>query len=112
MSLTAHFVPASNVGAQQVIYFWMMDTNIADKTPLSSLNATFALNPQAKATLNYTPSTTKSTMERIDSPTSLNYIQEVNGNLPFLSSNMKGIQIKQPFQSGSLQNTMIFNIPT
>jgi hypothetical protein len=51
-------------------------------------------------------------MERRNSPTDMNYIPEANNNLPFASSNMRGIQIKQPFQNGGLENTMIFSFST
>lgn len=51
-------------------------------------------------------------MERRNSPTPLNYMQEVNNNLTFMSSNMRGIQIKQPFQVAALQNSLILNVPT
>src|SRR4030095_4819301 len=54
----------------------------------------------------------KASMERRNGPTPINYFQEANGNTPFMISNMRGIQIKQPFQSGGLQNILTFNIPT
>jgi hypothetical protein len=51
-------------------------------------------------------------MERRNSPTNINYIPEANNNIPFATSNMRGIQIKQPFQSGTQENTLIFNLST
>jgi hypothetical protein len=51
-------------------------------------------------------------MERRNSPTPINYLPQANGNIDYLNSNMRGIQIKQPFQSGSLENTLLFNFAT
>ncbi|WP_353850637.1 T9SS type A sorting domain-containing protein [Flavobacterium sp.] len=51
-------------------------------------------------------------MERRNSPTDINYIPEANSNIPFATSNMRGLQIKQPFQNGTNENAMIFNVST
>ena len=51
-------------------------------------------------------------MERRNSPTVLNYIPEANNNIPFASANMRGIQIKQPFQYQGMENTLLFNFST
>lgn len=51
-------------------------------------------------------------MERRNSPTNINYIPEANDGIPFVSLDMRGIQVKQPFHNGSNENTMIFNVST
>jgi hypothetical protein len=51
-------------------------------------------------------------MERRNSPTEINYIPLANNDLPFATSDMKGLQIKEPLQNGSLGNTMVFNFST
>jgi hypothetical protein len=51
-------------------------------------------------------------MERRNSPTNINYRPSTNNNLPYDAALMKGLQIKQMFQSGSLENLMVFNIST
>jgi len=121
-SLTAHFIPSSTTGTPEIVYFWMMDTAIANDTPLTSLNSTFEV--AANGVIQYqsslagypfdstSPNWRKASMERRNSPTPLNYYPEANGNLPFANSNMRGLQITQPFQSGGLQNTLIFNFST
>ncbi|ESU26194.1 hypothetical protein FSS13T_11850 [Flavobacterium saliperosum S13] len=121
-SLTAHFIPSTTTGTPEIVYFWMMDTAIANDTPLTSLNSTFEV--AANGVLQYqsslagypfdstSPNWRKASMERRNSPTPLNYYPEANGNLPFANSNMRGLQITQPFQSGGLQNTLIFNFST
>lgn len=121
-SVTAHFIPSGNGTVSETLYFWMMDTAIANDTPLTSINSSFE--KTVDGILHYqscfvgypfdstNPSWRKASMERRNSPTPLNYIPEVNGNLDYANSNMRGIQIKQPFQSGGLENTMIFNFST
>jgi hypothetical protein len=54
----------------------------------------------------------KASMERRNSPTDINYIALANNDLPFATSDMKGLQIKEPLQNGSLGNTMVFNFST
>jgi hypothetical protein len=51
-------------------------------------------------------------MERRNSPTDINYIPAANGNIAFASSNMRGIQVKQPFQNNGFENEMHFNFST
>lgn len=121
-SVTAHFVPAGSGGEEVPIYFWMFDTAIANDTPLTSLNSTYQV--PAQGVLNYQSCLTgypfeatnvnwrKASMERKNGPTVINYIPEVNNNLPFATSNMRGIQIKQPFQSNGQENKMIFSNST
>ncbi len=54
----------------------------------------------------------KASMERRNSPTDINYFPELNSNLPFLTSDMKGLQIKEPLQSAGQENLMVFNFST
>lgn len=122
ISLTAHFMPSNTTGTPEIMYFWMMDTAIPNDTPLTNLNSTFEIGTngilQYQSSLtgypfdNTNPNWRKASMERRNSPTPLNYYPEANGNLPFLNSNMRGLQVTQPFQSGGLQNTMVFNFST
>jgi hypothetical protein len=51
-------------------------------------------------------------MERRNNPTDVNYIPEVNNNLTFAASNMRGIQVKQPFQNNGQENKLIFSSST
>ncbi|WP_313805895.1 CotH kinase family protein [Flavobacterium sp.] len=120
LSLTAHFSPDEPTGSQEVVYFWMMDTAIPNDTPLTALNSSYEIS--TNAVLNYqsclvgypfnnsNPNWRKASMERRNSPTELNYIPSANNNLNFANSNMRGLQVTQPFQSGNLENTMVFNV--
>lgn len=124
-SVTANFVPDAPVEVEEPIYFWIFDSTVTNDTPLTFLNATFQVdNEQSNGVLQYesclvgypfdstSPNWRKASMERRNSPTDINYIPEANNNVPFASSNMRGIQIKQPFQNGTNENAMIFNVST
>lgn len=122
-SVTAHFSPTGNVETSVPIYFWMMDSSIPNNTQLETLNSTFEFST-ANAVLEFqsclvgypfsssSPNYHHASMERRNSPTSVNYLPQANGNLTFEASGMRGLQIKQPFQNGGLENTMIFKFST
>lgn len=123
ISLKAHFIPDTNTNVSKILYFWVMNTDIPNDTPLTSLPSTFAVFPtngglQFQSSLagypftNASPNWRKASMERRNNPTPVNYYPEVNQNTAYINSNMRGLQIKQPFQSGGLQNTMVFNLST
>jgi len=121
-SLTAVFVPVAFAEISTPIYYWVMNSSIVNGTPLTTLNPTYKIGEDAslqyQSCLAGYPFTSgnvnygKASMERRNSATSLNYKPEANTNLSYALSDMKGIQIKQPFQSGGIENTMIFNLST
>jgi hypothetical protein len=122
-SVTAVFV-AETVATSQPIYYWIMNSTIANNTPLETLNTTYRAGTvdgviQYQSCLVGYPFTAadlvnwrKASMERRNLPTDINYIPLANNDLPFATSDMKGLQIKEPLQSGSLENTMVFNFST
>lgn len=119
---TAVFTPQV-IATSEPIYFWLMDGNIPNDTPLTTLNSTYEVGG-IDASITYTsslpgypytstdPLWRHGSMERRNSPTPINYIPEANNNVPYSAGIMKALQITQPFQSGSLENTMVFNIST
>ncbi|MBS1533431.1 MAG: putative Ig domain-containing protein, partial [Bacteroidetes bacterium] len=121
-SITANFIADTNTDVFVPIYFWMMDSNIVNGAQLTSLNTTYEL--AADGVIQYqsclsgypypsnSPNYGKASMERRNNPTSINYRQSVNGNIAYASSNMRGLQIKQPFQSNGLENTLVFQFST
>jgi len=121
-SLTAHFIPSGDPGTPVPIYFWMMNDAIPNDKPLLSLSSTYEIGTEAviqyqSCLVGYpftsaSPNYHHAAMERRNSPTSLNYMSQANNNVTYPLSGMKGLQIKQPFQSGGLQNTMVFNFST
>jgi hypothetical protein len=121
-SVTANFIPSQEPATQEPIYFWMMDSSLANDTPLTSVNSTFEVGTEGVLSYesclvgypfdNTHPNWRKASMERRNSPTDINYIPEANNDLPFASANMRGIQIKQPFQNEGLENTLLFSFST
>jgi hypothetical protein len=123
IDLTAHFTPTEVIVDTKVpIHFWLFDNNISIDTPLTQMEATYSLTENAQ--LNYQSALVgypfssnhshwrKASMEKINKPTQINYIPQSNNDIPFPDVNMRGIQIKQPFEEGTNQNTLIFNLPT
>jgi len=123
-NVTAVFV-AETVASSQPIYYWMMNSDITNNLTLTSLNSTFKSgSTSTDGTLQFESSLTgypfadtdanygHASMERRNNPTDINYIPEANNNLDFASSSMKGLQVKEPLQNGSLENTMVFNFST
>jgi hypothetical protein len=120
-SVTAVFV-ASVAETSVPIYFWMMDSSIPNDTPLQTLSSTFTVGSdgaiQYESCLVGYPFTSASpnwrhaSMERRNSPTSINYIPEANGDVPYSAGIMKGLQITEPLEAAGLGNTMVFNFST
>ena len=121
-SLTAHFIPSGNPSTPVPMFFWMMNDAIPNDVPLETLNSSYEVATEGviqyqSCLVGYpftsaSPSYHHAAMERRNSPTPLNYMSSANGNITYELSGMKGLQIKQPFQSGGLQNTLIFNLST
>jgi hypothetical protein len=121
-SVTAVFIPET-VASSEPIYFWYMDTNIPNDTPLTALATTFEAE-SIDGNIAYTsslpgypytsadPLWRHGSMERRNKPTPINYIPEANGGAAYVAASMRGLQITEPLQSGSLENTMVFNFST
>lgn len=119
--LTAHFIP-SEEAEEAPIYFWLVDNAVPNNTALTEINSSFEI--PAEGLLRFEsclegypfnsahPNWRKASMERRNSPTDLNYIPEANEDVPFESANMRGLQIKQPFQQNGLENQLIFEFST
>ena len=118
IQLTAHFIPSEETAEEAPIYFWVMNNSVPNDTALTQINASFEV--PAEGLLRFEsclegypfdsshPNWRKASMERRNSPTILNYIPEANDDVPFESANMRGLQIKQPFQQNGLENQLIF----
>lgn len=121
VNLTAHFTQITDF--QSTTYFWFMGTAIPNDVPLTSLAATYSIN-QTPANLifqsclsgypfsNTHPQWRKASMERRNLPTNINYRVAANNNIAFQDSDMRAIQIKQPFQNGGMENTLILEFST
>jgi hypothetical protein len=108
-----------------LLYFWLMDNNMPNNTPLETLAPTYVYEGEnASATLDYEsslegypfdsshPNWRVASMERRNEPTSINYIPEANNGIPFENVNMRALQVRQSFRSGTAENTMIFTANT
>lgn len=106
-----------------VAYFWLFDRSIPNDTPLEKVNSTYSRN-NLTAELVYTsslsgypftstsPNWRKASLERKNAPTSINYSAFANNDNEYNPLVMRGLQIKQPFKSGSLENTIQINLST
>jgi uncharacterized repeat protein (TIGR02543 family) len=119
--IRAVFTPDENY--DHLLYFWLVDDEIENDTPIESLTSTFSRN-SLTAMMNYNSSLTgypfdnndanwrKASLERINEPTAVNYQDLANDNIPFAPQIMKGLQIKQPFQSGGSENSLELDFST
>ncbi|WP_410524681.1 CotH kinase family protein [Polaribacter sp. IC063] len=104
-------------------YFWLFDAMIPNDTPLQKVNSTYTRNGLV-AEIAYTsslmgypftstsPNWRKASLERKNAPTLINYSPLANKDTPYSSQIMRGLQVKQPFKSGSLENTLQLNVST
>ncbi|WP_397444459.1 lamin tail domain-containing protein [Polaribacter sp. R77954] len=121
LQIRAVFTPDEDY--DHLLYFWLLDDEIENDTPLETLNSTYSRN-NAIAKLNYNSSLAgypfdksdanwrKASLERIDEPTIINYQGIANNDIPFAPQIMKGVQIKQPFQSGGSENALELDFST
>ncbi|MCC5916193.1 MAG: CotH kinase family protein [Cryomorphaceae bacterium] len=120
LQIQANFINDTN---PEVIYFWVMDTELPNNQPLDSMVATYSASG-AHATIQYNSclqgypfnsshnNWRKASMERRNAPTDINYRASANNDIPFSNANVRGLQIKQPFRIGSSENEMIMQFST
>lgn len=119
LNVKACFVKTSE---PQLIFFWLFDTSVPNDTPLQQVDATWELSGDASiqfhsALAGYPfysghPNWRKASMERRNAPTEINYRPEANNGISYAASNMRGLQIKQPFTGDGGENMMIFHVPS
>ena len=115
LALQANFTPDEDFS--HLLYFWLFDDAIENDLPIETLNSTYSRN-SASAQLNYNSALSgypfaendanwrKASLERINEPTEINYQDLANDNIAFAPQMMKGLQVKQPFRSGGLENSL------
>jgi hypothetical protein len=121
LRIQANFTPDEDYS--HLLYFWLLDDAISNDVPLEVVNSTYSRN-DLTAKLNYNSSLSgypfdannsnwrKASLERINEPTAINYQTLANNNIAFAPQVMKGLQIKQPFKSGSLENSVELDFST
>ena len=121
LSLQANFTPDEDF--DHLLYFWLFNEEISNDLPLESIKSTYSRN-FLEANMNYNSALSgypfdennanwrKASLERINEPTAINYQDLANNNIAFAPQIMKGLQIKQPFQSGDSENTLELEFST
>jgi hypothetical protein len=106
----------------RLLYSWFFDAAIPNDQPLESIQPHFSIHPNGLLTyhssLSGYPFTEehalwrKAALERRNAPTPTNYRPEGNKWIPYQYSDMRGLQVKQPFAAGGGENTLIFQFST
>lgn len=119
-SIKAHFTAIAEID-YELLHFWFFGTALPNDTPITQIEPTFTT---GHALLNYEsclagypfspgePNWRRASLERRNSPTPLNYVEEGNNDIPFVNSNIRGIQIKQPFRFEEDENSLILTCST
>ena len=120
-TLRAHFVVDPNFGVvREVLNFWALNTQLPNDTPLTHLTPTYSKS-NVTAVLNYHsafqgypfsvghPLWRRASLERRNQPTELNYTPDGNFNLPFNQANIRGVQVRQPFENETRKNHLILH---
>jgi hypothetical protein len=118
-TLVANFVKIKEL---PVIAYWFFGRDLPNNTPLGSIKPLYGKFDNTLLTYSsslegypFNPEHEywrKASLERRNAPTDINYIQDMNDDIPYNDSEMRGIQVKQPFATDSRENIMIFHLPT
>jgi hypothetical protein len=103
-------------------YFWYFSDSLPNNTPLEWVESTFSLRESAaiefeSALVGYPfddehANWRMASMERRNRPTDINYRERGNRGRVYTESEMRALQVKQPFRDGDRENAMIFHLPT
>jgi hypothetical protein len=114
--------PPGEPPQSDLLYFWMFDDTMVNNTPLSTIEADFAIGNTPKINFNSAlegypfhdghTQWRKASMERRNRPTDINYHPAGNLGRPYDSSSMRGLQVRQPFTGDAGENSLIFELPT
>lgn len=123
IQITAHFIPNTENIHPELLYYWVMTTDIPNNTPLLNLPATFTYQDHVAEIIYESclegypfhqdhPNWRRASMERRNAPTTQNYIPEGNSNLQYGQFAMRGLQIKQPFGDNDRENKVMIKLNT
>ena len=120
--LDAQMGTPPEIAPYQMNRFWHFGTWVPNDEPLLRLDATYPATSDAsiefKSALDGYPFTSehpnwrKASMERRNSPTSVNYSSEAMGGSSYDAGAMRGVQIKQPFRGDAGETELIVHVPT
>ena len=111
-----------SIDSATLLYFWMMDTRIPNDQPLTGLNSTFSATgdtariefSSAQTAYPYAPGHPlwrKSSLERRNAPTPLNYRPQAEGGATYNAGVMRGLQVTQPMWTTTRWNTVLLRLP-
>jgi hypothetical protein len=114
-SVTAHFEPLTP--ADELLHFWVFDRQLPNDAPLEQVHARYSAIGRLPS-LNFLsclpgypyqpghPDWRRASMERRNSPTDLNYRPIGNNGVSYPQSDMRGLQIRPPYASGTSENQL------
>jgi hypothetical protein len=119
MTLEAHY---SESEVPDIISFWFFGEDLPNDMPLDTIVPTYLTQTGSMITfesaLDGYPYTEehelwrKSSLERRNEPTDINYHSHVNNDIPFGESNMRGIQVRQPLSVNGNESALVIHVPT
>lgn len=123
MTVSGVFTSAAPALSQTLVHFWYFNQDLPNELPLTTIDATYSIAGSAvrieyQSALQGYPFTSehldwrKAALERRNAPTSLNYRPIANAGRAYSESDMRGIQVKQPFTGTAGENTLIFHLPS
>jgi hypothetical protein len=123
MTLSGVLTSAAPAVSQTLVHFWYFNQDLPNELPLTTIDATYSITAGAtriefQSALQGYPFTSehadwrKASLERRNAPTSLNYRPIANAGKAYSESDMRGIQVKQPFTGSAGQNTLVFHLPS
>ena len=103
-------------------YFWYFSDDLPNNTPLEVIESTWSMKNPARIEFKSAfdgypfeedhPTWRMASMERRNRPTELNYRPKANKGNEYSESDMRALQIRQPFRDGNRENSLIFHLPT
>ncbi len=105
-----------------LMYYWFFDTGISNNTPLASLEAFYGIMTDGQIKyMSCMPGYPysighdywrKASMERRNMPTPINYRPEGNDSVSYLHTDIRGLQVRAPFEKDDAENTIILHMPS
>ena len=119
ISLKAYF---KKVDTPEPVTAWFFGDDLDNDTPLENIPASFSVNSNSMFVFNSPldgypfeeghPYWRTASLERRNAPTEINYRPEINNDIPFEDSGMRGVQVRQPLAVDENESELIFHIST
>lgn len=104
----------------EYIHYWLFTNDLPNNTPLETITSTFsqtggALIEYQPAISPYPPADeldTDGILDRVNDPTDINYLSELNDEIPFEDSEMRGIRARNPSLTDDAESALLFHLPS